>query len=223
MGKNALPVIAVVFALSSSLFGETNSSSENTGENSSLSISFTGGASFNALTNGFFNNWGNGWTAGAGLIYAPTRSVSVVGSVSYSRHPFQGGNINLIAPAVVGWNGRVIGSDPLTILEASGGIRFTPPRLKYVTPFLSLTGGVYRLSVGKVIVESWMDSQPQTVSRSTYNGTGIVTTRNFVSLGFGFVVPFKSTFSIQLEQQLTQTLAFDISFLRSIASVEMKL
>ncbi|MDE3057227.1 MAG: hypothetical protein KGJ59_04650 [Bacteroidota bacterium] len=223
MGKNVLPAIAVVFALSSPLFGQTSLNSENAVERSPLSISITGGASFNVLTNGIFNNWGNGWTAGAGLMYAPIRSVSVIGNVSYSRHPFQGGNINLIVPAVVGWNERVIGSDPLTILEASGGIRFTPPRLKYATPFLSLTGGVYRLSVGKVIVESWMDSQPQDVSRWTYNGTGIVTTRSFASLGFGFVVPVTSAFNIQLEQQLTQTLDYDVSFLRSIASVEMKL
>lgn len=180
-----------------------------------------GGVSFNTTTAGVFNNWGDGWSLGSGLGYPITPSISLGINLSYSRYPFQGDNLQLVFPAIAGLRWSVSGK-PSNMFEASVSARTTSDA-SFINPFLSLTAGIYRLDIGKIVVSSWFGSNPQNVERVTYGGSGVSTTKIFAAVGVGFSIPVRSNMRVTVEGRFAQTFNPEESFVPLLSSIQLDL
>lgn len=178
---------------------------------SRLHVEVLGGASLNTLSQGIISNWGNGWTAGGGLAYEVSPSVNLVLNFAYDHYPYQGGNLELVFPAIAGLHYSVAGS-PSNAEEASLGIR-SSTRTSVVSPFLSLNAGVYHFNIGDITVSEWFASNPQDVSHYTYRGSGTSITNLFASVGFGLMVPVDSRVALSLEGSFSQSFDSNRTFL----------
>lgn len=188
---------------------------------SGFRIEFSSGASFNSSSKGVFRNWDNGWTLGGGATYQVGTSIELLATTSYSHFSYISKSLELVAPDVVGWRQSVEG-EASNVIEAAVGVRFVEST-SFINPFLAVRTGFYRFDVGEVVISTWMDSNPQNVSRSVYRGTGNTTTKGFVAIGAGFSVPVDSNIRITLESHLAQTLDSNESFVPVLLSIQFGL
>src|SRR5665647_1819186 len=66
-------------------------------------IEFMGGPSLNLKNNaGLFNNWGNGYLVGGGVVYQLLPSFDLAIDVSYHGYPYKWGNVELTTPDALG-------------------------------------------------------------------------------------------------------------------------
>jgi len=186
-----------------------------------LRLHVVGGASFNTLTTGVFSNWGDGWTLGGGWSHPISHSVEMALNVTYSRYPYQGDNLQLVFPAVVGLRWSVSGK-PSNVIEVSIAIRISTSA-SFINPFLSLTTGLYRFNIGEIIVSTWVDSNPQNVSRSAYIGSGVSMTKGFAAPGVGFSMPLDSSIRVACEGRFAQTFNSQESFLTLVSTIQFDL
>ncbi len=180
-----------------------------------------GGASLNNLTNGILSNWGNGWIFGGGLSHSIGTQIDLTMNISYSRYPYLGGNLQLIVPAIAGFRLGVSGNST-NIIEASVSARFTSS-LSFIKPFLSLTTGLYRINIGKIIISSWLEKSPQNVSYSIYNSSGKSITKVFAALGAGISISLNSNIGLIIEGRYAQTLDSKEIFLPLLAAAQIDL
>lgn len=180
-----------------------------------------GGASLNNLTTGILSNWGDGWTLGGGLSHSIGSQIDLAMNVSYSRYPYHGDNLQLAFPAIAGLYWSASGR-PSNVIEASISARFSSS-LFFIKPFLSLTTGLYRINIGEIIVSTWFDKSPQNVSRSTYNGSGVSTTKVFGALGAGFSIPLDSNIRFIIEGRYAQTFDSQEVFFPLLTAVQFDL
>jgi hypothetical protein len=184
-------------------------------------IEIQGGPSLNsnALNGGLFSNWGNGLIVGGGIAYHVFPSFDLVMNVSYQGYPYQGDNLQLVAPAVLGFRQKVTGKES-NIFEASLAIR-TSPTNSIIFPYFSLRTGVFRVNVGEIIVSSWFESSPENISRGTYHGTGTFDTKLFAALGLGFGVRLNSRFRAMVESRITQTFDLEQTFVPILLTLQL--
>ncbi|HXG37194.1 MAG TPA: hypothetical protein VNL36_00340 [Bacteroidota bacterium] len=207
--RSAVAVIAIL-TLSHALYSQNN-----------FRLQAVGGVSFNALTTGVFSNWRDGWTFGGGASYPISPSIELGLNIAYSHHAYRGDNLQLVFPAVAGFQWSVAGQ-PSNVIEASITARAST-EASFINPFLSLTTGLYRLNIGEIIISTWFDSNPQNVSRSTYNGSGVSSTKGFAALGLGFSIPLDSSIRIALEGRFTQTFNSQESFIPLLTRIQFDL
>jgi hypothetical protein len=186
-----------------------------------LRLEILGGASFNNLAAGVFSNWGDGWMIGAGGAYRATKSIEIVGDVIYSRYPYSGANIPVVVPDIAGLRWSVSGQ-PSDVIEGSIGGRLSTSS-SFIDSFLSLRTGFYRINIGDVVVSEWLDSDPRNVFRSTYQGTGVSTTKGFAALGLGVSVPFDSKIKLIFEGRFAETFDAEESFLPIQVAIQIGL
>lgn len=171
-------------------------------------IEIQGGPSFNnnTLNGRLFSNWGNGLSIGGGVLYQLFPSFDIVMNVSYQAYPYQGDNLQLAAPSILGWRQSVTGLGS-NIIEASFAIQNSPNNSTFYT-FFSLRGGILRVDLGEIIVSTWHESSPETISKSTLNETGTLDTKGFAAFGLGLGVQLNSNTRVIVESRIIQT--FDI-------------
>jgi hypothetical protein len=170
-------------------------------------IEFMGGSSLNLKNNAkLFSNWGNGYLIGGGVVYQLFPSFDLAIDIAYQGYPYKGGNLQLVAPDVLGWEQSVSGSGS-NVLECSVVFRNTPKNSLFY-PIFSLRLGVFRSHIGEVIINEWYDQTPENVNHQKYNGTGIIQTNGFAALGLGFNIPLNEKSRLILESRITQT--FDL-------------
>lgn len=170
-------------------------------------IEFMGGSSVNLRNNDrLFSNWGNGFLIGGGVVYQLFPSFDLSVDIAYQDYPYKGGYIQLVTPDVLGLEQSVSGSGS-NVIECSVVFRNTPKNSLFY-PIFSLRLGVFRSHIGEVIINEWYDQTPENVSHQKYNGTGIIQTNGFASLGLGFNFPLKENSRFILESRITQT--FDL-------------
>ena len=186
-----------------------------------LRLEILGGASLNSLSTGVFSNWGNGWTIGAGCAYRVNKALDLVADVIYHRYPYRGGNVHFVFPAIAGLRWSVSGQSS-NVTEGSIAARVSTSNF-LINPFLSVRTGLYLMDIGDVIVSKWFDSNPQNVSHSTYQGTGVSTTKGFAAIGFGFSIPLDSSIRVIFEGRLTATFDAKESFLPMQATIQIDL
>jgi hypothetical protein len=179
------------------------------------------GASLNNQSTGVFSNWGNGWTVGAGASYPLRESLDLDLNATYAHYPYRGGNVQIAVPQIVGFRLNLSGQ-PSSILEASLAIRFTTLGSP-INPFFSLRAGLYRISLGEIQVSSWLDSNPQNISQSTYSGSGVSDNKGFAALGVGFSVPLGTRIRLNFEGRLTQTFDSKEKFIPLLSSLQFDL
>ena len=153
-----------------------------------------------------FSNWGNGYLLGGGVVYQLFPSFDLAIDIAYQGYQYRGGNLELIAPDVLGWEQSVSGSGS-NVLECSVVFRNTPKNSLFY-PIFSLRLGVFRSHIGEVIINEWYDQTPENVFHQKYNGTGIIQTNGFAALGLGFNIPLKEKSRLILESRISQT--FDL-------------
>ena len=163
-----------------------------------------GGTSFNTLSTGVMRNWGNGWTAGTGLSYELSRSINFLLSVAYERYPFQGDNLEIILPQIVGLKYSFTGS-PTDGEAVSLGIRFISAGINFVSPFLSLNLGVSHYKMGKITMSGSFGWNQRSASNNTYPGSDISITNPFASIGFGLMVPVSPVIAMSVEGSFSQS------------------
>jgi hypothetical protein len=170
-------------------------------------IEFMGGSSLNLKNNArLFSNWGNGYLIGGGVVYQLFPSFDLAIDIAYQGYQYKGGNLELIAPDVLGWEQSVSGSAS-NVLECSVVFRNTP-RKSLFYPIFSLRLGVFRSHIGEVLINEWYDQTPGNVTHQKYKGTGIIQTNGFAALGLGFNIPLKEKSRLILESRIEQT--FDL-------------
>jgi len=158
---------------------------------------------------------------GGGFSHPLSKSVELTLNVAYSGYPYRGGHVEFAVPAVLGFQWRVTGN-PSDVLEASIGVRASTS-ISLISPFLSLTFGLYRFNVGEITISSWMDSTPQNVTRTVYRGSGTSTNTGFVALGLGFKIPLHSSIRMAVEGRITQSVDPRENFIPIRASVQFDL
>jgi hypothetical protein len=184
-----------------------------------LRLEILGGVSFNSTTAGVFSNWGNGWTIGAGGAYRVGTAIDLIANAVYHRYPFHGDNLQLVFPAIEGLRWSVSGQAS-TVIEGSIAARFSISN-SFINPFLSLRTGLFFMNTGSVVVSEWFDSNPQDVSHSTYNGTGVSTTKGFAAIGLGFSIPLDVGIRVIIEGRFTETFDAKEFFLPMQATVQI--
>lgn len=189
---------------------------------SKFAVELVGGGSYNTLNSGgILSNWGNGLTIGGGLSYRVTQNLNIDFNLAYDRYPYRGGHVALVFPAIAGLNYSVTGK-PSTAEEASLGFRLMSPS-KFVTPFLSVQGGVCNSSVGRIDVAVWFAANPQDVSHSAYDGSDQSRVNLFASIGLGFLVPVNSALAFSIEGRFSQVFAVHEMFMPLVARVQLRL
>lgn len=173
------------------------------------------------LTRGAFSNWGNGWRVGGGASYPINSSTEVALNISYHRYPYRGENLQLVFPAIAGLRWSVSG-EPSNVIEASVALRFNASS-SFINPFLSLRAGLYRLSIGEIIISTWFNTNPENTSQSTYAGSGVSTTKGFAALGFGFSLPLYSGIRFGLEGQFAQSFDQKVNFIPVLSTIQVDL
>ena len=158
---------------------------------------------------------------GGSLSHSLNSQIDIAMNVSYSHYPYRGGNLQLIAPQVVGYRMSVSGT-PTSIIEASVSARFTSSR-PFIKPFLSLTTGLYQINIGEIIISSWHEKSPQNVSYSIYNGSGKSITKVFAALGAGISIPLNSNIRLTVEGRYSQTFDSKEIFLPLLTEVQFDL
>lgn len=197
MKNRYLIVLLVLFVATTSVINAQNL----------FRIEFMGGSSLNLKNNGrLFSNWSNGYLIGGGAVYQLFPSFDLALDISYQGYQYKGGNLQLVAPDVLGWEQSVSGSGS-SVLECSMVFRNTPKKSLFY-PVFSLRLGVFRSHIGEVIINEWFDQTPENVYHQKYNGTGIIQTSGFAALGLGFNIPLKEKSNLILESRIVQT--FDL-------------
>ncbi|MCX6145567.1 MAG: hypothetical protein NTZ35_20360 [Ignavibacteriales bacterium] len=184
-------------------------------------LQVVGGGSLNSPTTGVFSNWGDGWTLGGGFSHSISPSIDLALNIGYARYPYQGRNLQLAFPAVVGLRWSISGQSS-NVIEASIAARVSTSAL-FIDPFLSLTTGLYRFNISEIIISTWFDSSPQNMSRSTYIGSGVSTTRGFAAIGAGFSIPLGSSIRVTLEGRFAQTFHSKEIFVPLLTTVQFDL
>ena len=184
-------------------------------------LEVNGGITLIGSAQGVLSNWNDGWTAGTGVAYYLSPAIEIGANLSYHRFPYQGDNLQLAFPAIVGLRWRVDGN-ATSMYESGVGVRFISLK-SFVQPFVSLRGGAYFMSVGDVLVTTWMESVPQNTSSTLYRGTGESLTKGFGAIGFGINMPFDSNFQFRVEGRYTTTFDGAQSFIPLIGTFEFSL
>ena len=184
-------------------------------------LQVVGGGSLNSLTTGVFSNWGNGWTLGGGFSHSISPSIDLALNIGYARYPYQGRNLQLAFPDVVGFRWSVSGK-PSNVIEASIVARVSTSA-SFIDPFLSLTTGLYRFDISEIVISTWFDSTPQNLSRSIYVGSGVSATRGFAAIGAGFSIPLDSSIRVTLESRFVQTFHSGETFVPLLIAVQFDL
>lgn len=204
-------VIAVAFFVSRSAVAQSR-----------FSVEVLGGESFNALNEGgYLGNWGNGWTIGGGVAYRASPNVNIGVNLSYNYYPFRGGHLELVFPAIAGLRYSVSGK-PSTAEEASLVMRFTAPT-RFVTPYLSVTGGISNFFVGSIDVVQSLGSGPTAVSSSRYTGSGRSTLNFFSAVGLGLLIPVNTAVAVSIEGRFSHMFTQNSDFMPMIAEVQFDL
>jgi hypothetical protein len=178
-----------------------------------------GGPSLNLKNDaGLFNNWGNGYLVGGGVVYQLFPSFDLAINIAYQDYQYRGGNLELIVPDVLGWEQSVSGSGS-NVLECSVVFRNTPKNSLFY-PIFSFRLGVFRSQIGEVIINEWYDQTPENVSHHKYNCTGIIQTNGFAALGLGFNIPLNEKSRLILESRISQTFDLKQTFIPILLSFQ---
>jgi hypothetical protein len=175
----------------------------------------------NKLNGGLFSNWGNGLIVGGGIAYHLFPNFDLVMNVSYQGYPYQGDNLQLVTPDVLGFHQNVTGQGS-NIIEASLAIRTSPIDSK-IFPYFSFRTGVLRVNLGEIIVSSWFESSPESISRGTYHDTGTIDTKVFASLGLGFGIRLNSKLRTMVESRIIQTFDLEQTFVPVLLTLQYDL
>ena len=175
-------------------------------------IEALGGTSLNFRYNArLFNNWGNGYIFGGGVVYQLSPVIDLAMDVGYQGYPYKGGNLELVAPDVLGWERGINGSGS-NILECSLVFRNTPKKSIFY-PVFSFRMGVYRTHIGEILINEWYYLTPGNISQHKYNGTGTIHTKGFAALGLGFNIPLNDNARLIVESRITQTFDLEQTFI----------
>lgn len=169
--------------------------------------------------NTFLPYWKNGWGVGGSISYVVSQDIQILASLSYSRfeyngrEPFiiefldSGQGPTLAIPRVVGFR-RDITGDASHIYEASVGVRLVRSGY-FIKPFISIRSGIQLTQVGKILITTWWEQEPQNKFTYVYRSSGKTFLKSFTSVGLGVDVPVSSRFNILLEGMFSLT--FDLS------------
>jgi hypothetical protein len=157
--------------------------------------------------NTFLPYWKNGLGVGGSISYVVSQDIQLLASLSYSRFEYSGRGPTLAIPRVVGFR-RDITGDASHIYEASVGVRLVRSGY-FIKPFISIRSGIQLTQVGKILVTTWQEQEPQNKFTYVYWSSGKTFSKAFASVGLGVEVPVSSRFNILLEGMFSST--FDLS------------
>lgn len=188
---------------------------------SNLRYEISGGYHYIRLTQGVFSNWENQWFAGVGLAYNATPAVQLVANAAYYDFHYVGGNVQFALPDIVGIRARVSGESS-DVYELSFAARFIERNRRF-TPFLSLRSGAYMMDIGKILVSTYFEQNPQNVTSYTYKGTDQTVIKAFGSLGLGFNLMLRANVEFQLESRFNSTFDGNQAFVPVISTFQFRL
>ena len=187
---------------------------------SRLAVGVVGGESVNSIRNGeILSHWGNGWTIDGSLSYHVMATMDVDLNLSYDQYPYKGGNFEITLPVSAS---ATFSGKPSTAEEASLGVRFTAPT-PFAKPFVVVKAGLRNLSIGRIDIAESTIGFPQDVSHQTYSGTGASSVDFFAAVGFGFLVPINSMFSVSIEGRFSRVFLPNETYVPLVAGAQLNL
>lgn len=179
-----------------------------------------GGWNF-VLSSGIFSNWGSGWNAGVGASCQVNSNLQLAATAAYHYFPYQGGNVQVCFPMVLGLNTEIEGDDSYSI-ESSVSARFNG-LASFLGPYVALRVGLQYIKIGRISIVSQYDSDPDSYSNVAYKGTDIQKIQPFGFIGGGFTVPVSSDWRIKLESGFAGTLDGEQIFIPILSTIQFNL
>lgn len=175
------------------------------------SVELSAGYLYNQPSGTALDNWRSSWTVGAGAAYRVFGGMELLFDMRFARLPYEGKYIHLVYLDILGERWKVDG-EPSSIFESAIGIRISTPGSD-VRWFFTVRGGLLVTDIGRIIVSTWMDSQPEKISQQPYTGTGTTLKKGFGSLGVGFRVSLSHSFDLLGEGRFVSTFVGNQAFL----------
>jgi len=128
---------------------------QNLSAQSNLSFSVGGGYVCPPVNSTKFYYWSDGYSFNISFNYKIASELSVFLNSSYQKHYFNESQLEIVTPAVLGYNFDVNGTNS-SIIDLSLGTKFYFSN-NLIKPFIGFGGGLLFINLGKVELIQWMD------------------------------------------------------------------
>jgi hypothetical protein len=178
--------IVLIFLISFFVF-------QNIPAQSKLSLSVGGGYVCPPVNSTRFYYWSDGYSFNISLNYKIASELSAFINTSYQQHYFNENRLEIVTPAVLGYDYDVNGTNS-SIIDLSVGTKFYFSK-NLIKPFIGLGGGLLFINLGKVELIQWMD------------GDSNKTTNKYSNTDFNYNIG-QINFSLGTEIELFKELSF---------------
>ena len=166
---------------------------QNVPAQSKLSLSVGGGYVCPPVNSTKFYYWSDGYSFNISLNYKIASELSSFINTSYQQHYFNQNQLEIVTPAVLGYNYDVNGTNS-SIIDLSVGAKFYFSK-NLIKPFIGFGGGLLFINLGKVELIQWMD------------GDSNKTTNKYSNTDFNYNIG-QINFSLGTEIELLKELSF---------------